>query len=84
MSKLGEGMKSVIQQRQAGDQATNRPVTHMTGRSKSKSASPDYTRITVYIRRETDDRLRQRLLDEGRREMSDLLQQLLDDYLGEK
>ena len=35
----------------------------------------------MYIRRDTDDKLRQRLLADGRREMSDLVQELLDSYL---
>ena len=73
-------------------QSPSHPVTQSAGaalarlpqfntKPKAKSADPDYTRITVYIRRDTNDKLRRRLLDEGGREMSDLVQQLLDAYL---
>lgn len=50
-------------------------------RPVGKSADPDFTRVTVYIRRDTDTRIREKLLAQGRRELSDVFQALADAWV---
>jgi hypothetical protein len=50
-------------------------------RRLAKSNDPDFVRITAYIRRDTDQQVRQKLLGQGRREISDLVQALLHGWI---
>jgi hypothetical protein len=51
------------------------------GRRLAKSNDPDFVRITAYIRRNTDKHVRQKLLEQERREISDVVQALLEGWI---
>ena len=52
------------------------------GRPKTgKRSNPDYRQVSAWIRRDTYDRVTIRLIREDRREFSDLVQTLLEDWL---
>lgn len=50
------------------------------GRPKGKTSDPNYTTLTTYIRVETYKELKKRCVDLDM-EMSEVVQQLLDDWL---
>jgi hypothetical protein len=52
------------------------------GRPKGKRTDADYTQVTAYIRKETHQAVKIRLLQEGQgREFSEVIQELLDSWL---
>jgi hypothetical protein len=55
------------------------------GRPKGKRSDPDFEQVTAYIKSQTYTSVRIELLKEGqKREFSQLIQQLLDDWLQER
>lgn len=51
-------------------------------RKTGKSADPAFTKLTAYIRKDTHQAVKIRLLQEGQgREFSEIVQQLLEDWL---
>jgi hypothetical protein len=53
------------------------------GRPPAKRSDPDYTQVSGYIRRSTFIATKRKLLDDGDREFSELLEELLVRWLGE-
>jgi hypothetical protein len=51
-----------------------------TGRPPAKKSNPDYTQVTVYLRKETHAAARKLLFD-GRRQFSDLVDKLVSDWV---
>jgi hypothetical protein len=52
------------------------------GRPKGKRSHPDYEQVTAYIKKDTYQDIKITLLREGqKREFSELIQELLDDWL---
>lgn len=52
------------------------------GRPQGKHSDPDYRQVTAYIRRDTHQRVKLALLEEGKdREFSELLEELLSNWL---
>ena len=52
------------------------------GRPKGKRSHPDYEQVTAYIKKDTYQEIKITLLREGqKREFSELIQELLDDWL---
>ncbi len=52
------------------------------GRPKGKRSHPDYEQVTAYIKKDTYQEIKISLLREGqRREFSELVQELLEDWL---
>lgn len=71
--KRGTGRKNV--NAEATKPKIGRPAT-------GKRSNPDYRQVSAWIRRDTYDRVTRRLfLRENRREFSDLVQALLEDWL---
>lgn len=71
---------------QAPSQVTNEEVdntapTPSRRRPLAKSNDPEYLRVTAYIRRTTDAQLRRKLLEQDRREISDVIEALLDGWI---
>ncbi len=55
------------------------------GRPKTgKSSDPDYRQVSAWIRRDTYDRVGIRLIQEGRREFSELVESLLEEWVRSK
>jgi hypothetical protein len=53
------------------------PTTKRLGRPPAKRSDPAYTQVSGYVRRATLTATKRKLLDEGDREFSDLLEELL-------
>ena len=51
------------------------------GRPPGKRSDPDFQPVTAWVRRRTYQSVRERLLKEGRREFSLLVEELLRDWL---
>ena len=52
------------------------------GRPKGKRSHPDYEQVTAYIKKDTYQEIKISLLREGqKREFSELIQELLEDWL---
>lgn len=56
-------------------------VSNQGSRKRGKYDDPDYTRVTFYIRRDTDMQVRQKLLGQGKRELSDIFQRLAEGWI---
>lgn len=54
--------------------------THLDGRP-TKSKDENYTRLTFYIQKDTDIQLRQKLIQQGKRELSDVFQKLAEGWV---
>jgi hypothetical protein len=55
------------------------------GRPKTgRRSNPDYTQVSAWVRRDTYRRVGDRLWKENRREFSDLVQVLLEDWLKQR
>jgi cellulose biosynthesis protein BcsQ len=91
-AKRGELTFKVVDERQAAKQKlTEKPtqpnLTETTeskkmGRPKGKRSDPDYEQVTAYIKSGTYTNVKIELLKEGqKREFSELIQELLDDWL---
>ena len=52
-----------------------------TGRRTGKRSDPAFRQVSAWIRRDTYDRVTIRLIREERREFSELVQTLLEDWL---
>jgi hypothetical protein len=65
-----------------GDDSANQTGenTKTLGRPKGKRSNPEYTQVIGYIRKETYKQVRRELLDDER-EFSELIQQLLEEWL---
>jgi acyl-CoA reductase-like NAD-dependent aldehyde dehydrogenase len=46
-----------------------------------KSADPDYAKLTCYVRKETLLKVKRKLLDNGEREISELVEELMGKWL---
>ena len=59
------------------------PPAPKQGRRKSgKRSDPDYTPVTIYLKKDTYTQVQMRMLEQGRRrEVSDLVQDLLAQWL---
>lgn len=58
------------------------PTSRKLGRPKGgKRSDPNYEQITAYIRKDTHKAIKKRLIDDPERDFSDLVQELLEDYL---
>ena len=56
--------------------------TPKRGRPKGKRSHPDYEQVTAYIKKDTYQEIKISLLREGqKREFSELIQELLEDWL---
>ena len=53
---------------------------HKVGRPPGKKSNPDYTQVTVYLRKQTHLAAKKRLLDEGR-EFSELVEDLVIQWI---
>ena len=65
-------------------QSPDHLVTQSPSRSAervSKSKDANYTRLTFYIRKDTDMQLRQKLLRQEKRELSDVFQKLAEGWI---
>ena len=69
---------------QKSEGAEIRPPTARSGWPAGKRTDPDYTQITAYIRKDTHHAVKLRLLQEGQREFSELLQELLAGWLQQR
>jgi hypothetical protein len=59
-------------------------TTPRPDRKQGKSTNPAYTQLTAYIRKETHQAVKVRLIQQGQgREFSELVQELLDGWLKE-
>jgi len=58
------------------------PFEHSTGETagRAKSADPDFLKFTTYIRRHTHRAVKMKMVEQGR-EFSDLVEELLSDWL---
>ncbi len=57
----------------------------MRGRPRAKRSDPNYVQVTAYIRAQTHQRAKIALLEEGkRREFSDLVEELLSEWIASK
>jgi hypothetical protein len=55
------------------------------GRPAAKRSDPDFLQVTAYIRKETHRKTKIRLLEEGQgREFSELVEVMLEEWLGRK
>jgi hypothetical protein len=59
------------------------PLKSGVGRPRGKASDPEYRQVTVYIRRDTHSAARKRLMDEEK-ERSELVEELVSDWLGKK
>ena len=94
MSELKQLTSGLKTRKQIKGSATQQPETSNTqvdrrsGRPKTgKRSDPAYKQVTAWVRKDTHDLVTKRLfLEESRREFSDLIQVLLEDWLkaGEK
>jgi hypothetical protein len=57
------------------------PEPKRIGRPPAKRSDPDYTQVSGYIRRSTFLATKRKLLDDGDREFSELMEQLLIKWL---
>lgn len=62
--------------------APAQPAPRQGRRAPGKSSDPDYTPVTIYLRKDQYQRVQVRMIELGRkREVSDLIGELLDDWL---
>lgn len=62
-------------------QATATPTTRRkAGRPRGKKSNPDYTQVTVYLRKRTHIAAKKNLLDDGR-EFSELVEDLVAQWI---
>jgi len=59
---------------------SNTQPSKSPGRPKGKRSDPHYTQVTSYVRKETYKQVKRELLDDER-EFSELVQQLLEEWL---
>ncbi len=77
--KESEEQEPEVNQPQLVEEAEQSPKR---GRPKGKRSHPDYEQVTAYIKKDTYQEIKISLLREGRkREFSELIQELLDDWL---
>ena len=63
-------------------EAPSQPAVKPTPRPRGKKSDPDYTQVTVYLRKDRYATARKRLFDE-RKQFSDLVGELLDRWIKE-
>jgi len=74
-----EAQEAEVNQPQLVEEAEQPPKR---GRPKGKRSHPDYEQVTAYIKKDTYQEIKISLLREGqRREFSELVQELLEDWL---
>ena len=62
-----------------------RVAENKRGRPTAKRSDPDFLQVTAYIRKETHRKTKIRLLEEGQgREFSELVEVMLEEWLGRK
>lgn len=87
-AKRPSAFSSLIQAHQqahgAGESETTAQATTPAaapGNRKGKSSDPDYVKLTSYVRRDTHLAVKKRLLNDGDREISELVEELLTNWL---
>ena len=74
--------KTVDSEREPETPPTLEKVAHRgRGRPPGKRTHPDYQRVTVYIPRALHDDVKIKLIQEGRKEFSELVENLLINWL---
>jgi len=64
---------------------TNNQTSNKRGRPPAKRSDPDFVGLTTYVRKDTHTRAKIALLQEGmRRELSELVEDLISDWLNSK
>jgi hypothetical protein len=62
---------------------TAKTIKRGRGRPPGKRTNPDYQQVTIYIPRTLHDRAKIALIQEGRKEFSELIEDLLADWIRE-
>lgn len=77
-SKLGE----IAEVDQISDRSPEKKSNNdRPTRPKGKRSNPNFSQVGVYLRKDTVMQIRQRLLQEDDRDLSDLIEELLVDFL---
>ena len=63
---------------------TSEPVAPKRGRAKGKRSDPNYIQVGAYIPKELDRRVKRLLIDDDELDFSDLVAQLLEDWVKRK
>ena len=63
---------------------TTQAIKRGKGRPPGKRTNPDYQQVTVYIPRALHDQVKIALIQEGRKEFSELVGELLTSWIHEK
>lgn len=62
---------------------TEKAINRGRGRPPGKRTNPDYQQVTIYIPRVLHDQAKIALIQEGRKEFSELIEDLLADWIRE-
>ena len=77
---MSSKFKSVLAVARGGEESLGKSAR--SGRSRGKRSNPDFQQITAYIRKETHQKVKIALLQEGEgREFSELVEELLEEWL---
>jgi hypothetical protein len=80
-----KGLFDAARQRQTPEVLTTlddgSPVDHRDGRPVGKRSHPDFEQITAYIRKDTHRAIKIALLQNGKQEFSELVEELLGQWL---
>ena len=80
-----KGLFEAARQREAPQVLTSlnecSPVDHRGGRPPGKRSHPDFEQITAYIRKDTHQAVKIALLQNGKQEFSELVEELLCQWL---
>lgn len=77
-TKLGEISEADSKSENSTEQ---KPISNRKARPQGKRSNPDFSQVGVYLRKDTVMKIRQRLLQESDRDLSDLIEELLVDFL---
>ncbi len=72
--------KAVFDQRKKGTRKPTKEIKEVkraSGRPRGKSSNPDYTQITAYIPKELHNKVKIALLQKGKKEFSELIEEQL-------
>jgi hypothetical protein len=79
--------KAVFDQRKKGKSKTTKEakeIKPLTGRPRGKSSNPNYTQITAYIPKELHNKVKIALIQEGRKEFSQLIEDQLTEWVSRR
>ena len=65
-------------------QAVEKAISRGRGRPPGKRTNPDYQQVTIYIPRALHDQVKITLIQEGRKEFSELVEDLLAKWMSER